>query len=211
MTPCPLCLDPTTEFLTAIKESHYLSCPTCKLIFLRPDQRVNRDQELDRYKEHRNSADDPTYRNFLSPLVDAIAEQLTPGSVGLDFGSGPGPAVPTMLKEKGFDVSTYDPFFSPETNVLEQTYDFVTCTETAEHFFNPKREFELLGSLLNKGGWLGIMTRFIDDPESFIRSQYHRDPTHVCFYSTPTFSWLGRKQDWRASFPAKNVVLFHRA
>ena len=49
-------------------------------------------------------------------------------------------------------IDLYDPFFFPNKEIFSKTYDFITCTETAEHFFNPKKEFDLINTLLKKDG-----------------------------------------------------------
>jgi hypothetical protein len=37
-------------------------------------------------------------------------------------------------------MRVYDHYYAPNPHILEETYDFVTCTETFEHFFTPHRE-----------------------------------------------------------------------
>lgn len=49
-------------------------------------------------------------------------------------------------------MECYDPFFFPSDSILSQKYDFVTCTEAIEHFFEPKKEWKLLLSLLKENG-----------------------------------------------------------
>ena len=105
----------------------------------------------------------------------------------------------------------YDPYFSPSTKPLEETYDFVTCTETLEHLREPRQELEMLNSLLRSPGWLGVMTGMLDDWKEFPSWYYHRDPTHVCFYSHETMKWIAEKYLWSVYFPAANVTLFHKA
>ncbi|MCB0307783.1 MAG: methyltransferase domain-containing protein [Bdellovibrionales bacterium] len=180
------------------------------MIFLDPFERLLPDEELARYKEHQNSSDDQNYRKFLSPLVDELIPKLDPGSQGLDFGSGPGPAVPAMFTEKGFTMTTFDPFFSNFKERLQKCYDFVTCTETAEHWFKPQAELTLINTLLKRNSWLGMMTCLFDDQDQFKNSHYHRDPTHVCFYSSKTCHWVAKLFSWKIYFPRKNVVLFQK-
>ena len=63
--------------------------------------------------------------------------------MGLDFGCGPGPALANMMQSDGYEMEIYDPFFFPNKDALSKKYDFITCTETAEHFFNPHDELNL--------------------------------------------------------------------
>ena len=116
----------------------------------------------------------------------------------------------TMMAEEGFDIRLYDPFFHPDTNTLEKTYDFVTCTETAEHFKSPRDEFQLLGDLVNPGGWLGVMTGMLDNREGFHGWYYYNDPTHIAFYSTRTMRWIAEWMEWDIELPAQNVALFRK-
>jgi 2-polyprenyl-3-methyl-5-hydroxy-6-metoxy-1,4-benzoquinol methylase len=104
----------------------------------------------------------------------------------------------------------YDPYFADDPTALTQSYDFITCSETAEHFHRPAESFALLDCLLRPGGWLGLMTNLRPgngNAADFARWHYVRDPTHVCFYSLETMAWLAAHFGWTASHPVANVVL----
>jgi hypothetical protein len=116
-----------------------------------------------------------------------------------------------MLTEAGHVVRFYDPFFRPDAAALRQTYDFITCSEVAEHFHRPAREFAWLNTRLRPGGWLGIMTCFQTDDERFADWHYRRDLTHVVFYRLETFQHLAGRFGWRCEIPAKGVVLMQKA
>jgi len=94
--------------------------------------------------------------------------------------------------------------------VLADTYDFVTCTETAEHFHDPAGEFACIRALLRPGGWLGVMTCFQTDDARFERWQYRADPTHVVFYREATFHHLARLWGMTVEVPRKDVVLLRQ-
>ena len=113
-----------------------------------------------------------------------------------------------MVREDGFEVALYDPFFHPDRSVLKTTYDFIACTETVEHFRNPEAELHQLKSLLEPGGWLGVMTGMLEDWDEFPGWYYHRDPTHICFYSKTTMQWIADRFGWDVVFPVGNVALF---
>lgn len=51
-------------------------------------------------------------------------------------------------------MQCYDPFFFPDESLLSNKYDFVTCTEAIEHFFEPKKEWKILLNLLKENGML---------------------------------------------------------
>src|SRR5690625_7500493 len=88
-----------------------------------------------------------------------------------------------MLEEAAHSVTSYDPFYADKLQRLTQRYDFITVSETAEHFFNPREEFDLLWSLLRPNGYLGIMTLMLQSPEQFEQWHYRKDDTHVVFRS----------------------------
>jgi len=115
-----------------------------------------------------------------------------------------------MMEARGFRMRTYDPFFAPDEDALRGRYDFVTCSETAEHFHHPAEEFGRLDGLLRPGGWLGVMTEMLDAARDFGTWRYARDPTHVCFYHADTMRWIADAHGWRMEAPTRNVVLFHK-
>jgi len=208
---CPLCRSDGVHPFASAHGRRYFDCQTCRLVFLAPEQRLDPGAERARYETHRNDPADEGYRAFLSRLAAPLAERLPPGAEGLDYGSGPGPTLSLMLEEQGFHVEIYDPFFCPNPAALERSYDFVTCTETVEHFFRPREEFERLGRLLRPGGWLGVMTEVLLNDAAFERWYYVRDETHVCFYRPATLEWLAAHFGWGVNFPHRNVALFHKA
>lgn len=185
---CPLCHGPGQLLSNPV----YASCPICGLAWKQPAFRLGREEERRHYQKHQNSPDDQQYRQFLAQLWAPLAARLAPGAQGLDFGSGPGPTLHLMACEAGFPCSCYDPFFDPVRERLCRQYDFITCSESAEHFHDPLREFTVLRDCLRPGGWLGIMTERRPALPDFADWYYLKDPTHVCFYAEETFSWLAR-------------------
>ena len=188
----------------------YWRCDVCRLTFLSSESYLPPEDELARYLLHENSPEDRRYREFLSRLTDHLIPKLQPGAQGLDFGSGPGPTLSVILEERGFAMELYDPFFAPNTAPLERTYDFITCTETVEHFYQPAKEFHLIDRLLRCNAWLGIMTEILESDENFANWWYHREPTHVCFYKQETMEWIATQYDWKLDCPRKNVTLFYK-
>ncbi len=210
MPICPLCQQEKPFLLVHINHRTYWRCRECCLIFLSPEQRLPVDRERERYLQHNNHPDDRKYRQFLNRLLNPLLPHLPQGARGLDFGAGPGPTLSVMLEERGYHMNIYDPFFAPDTSVLEDTYDFITCTETVEHFFNPSCEFGRLDSMLKPEGWLGIMTEMFTSEHKFKDWWYHRDPTHVCFYQQETMLWIAGVFGWKAVFPRRCVTLFQK-
>lgn len=193
-----------------LRGGRYLACGVCRLVHLHPSRHPSEEEERAHYGTHENDPDDPRYRSFLARLVDPLVARLSAGAEGLDFGCGPGPALARMMADRGFPTRGYDPFFAPEAEALRRTYDFVACSETAEHFHRPAEEFARLDGLLRPGGWLGVMTELLDDARDFAGWRYARDPTHVCFYREETMRWIADAYGWRMEIPARNVVLFRK-
>jgi SAM-dependent methyltransferase len=189
----------------------YWRCPACLATFLDPSQLPDRSVEHAQYRLHRNEVDDAGYRRFLARLATPLLARLPSGLAGLDYGCGPGPALAAMLGEAGHRVALYDPLFRDDASVLARSYDFITCTEVAEHFHRPAEEFDRLDGLLKHGGWLAVMTTFQTDDAAFARWHYRRDPTHVVFYREETFRVIARQRGWRCEIPCANVALLQKA
>lgn len=209
--PCVVCTDPRTTPYARVDARDYWRCGACEAVFLDPAQRLTQAQEQEHYRLHRNDVDDPGYRRFLSRLATPLLEKLGPGASGLDHGCGPGPALAAMLVDAGHPMALYDPLFRPDPSVLGRTYDFVTCTEVAEHFHHPRDEFERIDGLLKPGGWLAVMTAFLEGGEDFARWHYRRDPTHVVFFREATFHVIARQRGWHCEIPVANVALMRKA
>ena len=210
-SPCPLCLHAGGRLFHQGRSRIYWSCPQCDLIYVPSQYHVSVETARRRYDTHRNSPDDPGhagYRAFLNRLLTVLVPLLPEGSTGLDFGSGPEPVLSTLLQEEGFQTEIYDPLYANQTTLLEHSYDFVTCTETVEHFTQPRTDWNRLFGLVKSGGWLGGMTQFVTDRSRFPNWYYQRDETHVCFYSGDTFQWLATEYELPVRFYPKSVALF---
>ena len=206
---CPLCRSDAEYFLTADAKD-YFRCPTCALRFVDPATYPNAKAEFAHYLHHENEVDDHRYRAFLSRLADPMLEVLPPTASGIDYGCGLGPALAAMLCEAGYDMATYDPFFAPDPEPLSRNYDFITCTEVAEHFHDPAAEFDRLDAMLRPGGVLGVMTCFQTDDARFEGWHYRKDTTHVVFYREETFRWIALKFSWNVRFPRKDVAILFK-
>lgn len=204
---CPVCRAPGSEWFLSVDGRDYRRCGTCAARFLDRSQLPSRDAEEAQYRLHENNLHDAGYRRFLAKLADPLLERLPPASRGLDYGCGPGPALAAMLHEAGHAVALYDPLFHPDPAPLAQLHDFVTCTETAEHFHCPADEFARLMALVRPEGWLAIMTCFQTDDARFRDWRYRMDPTHVVFYREETLRHLARAAGWSFETPCKDVAL----
>ncbi len=208
--PCPVCRAADAALLLEVDGKDYHRCDTCEARFMNPRCFLTPEHEHAHYLTHENDAADPRYRSFLSKLAEPLLERLAPNSNGLDYGCGPGPALAAMLEEQGRAIALYDPFFAPDESVLNLTYDFITCTETAEHFHRPAEEFDRFSQLLSPGGWLAVMTSFQTDDALFANWHYRKDPTHVVFYREATFKVIAAQRGWSCESPAKDVALMQK-
>jgi len=207
---CPVCEQAETEPFAQIGAREYWRCAVCEARFLDPAARLDAQSEYAHYLSHENEVSDPGYRRFLSKLADPMLAVLPAGSVGLDYGCGPGPALAVMMAERGHSVAYYDPFFAPDTGALLRQYDFVLCSEVIEHFRDPTTEFRRLWGLVRPGGWLGVMTCFQTDDARFAAWHYVKDPTHVVFYREATLRWLASTAGWSCHIPCKDVALLQK-
>ncbi len=172
-------------------------CETCDYVFKDPQKFPQSQSEKENYLQHQNDLALEGYRQFLGRIVTEVeGENTRRGGHGLnilDYGSGPVPSMQNLFMEKGFVAEIYDPYFAPQSKVLQATYDVVICNEVVEHFHRPFEEWQKLLRLLKPQGILFIST-LLRPPTlaEFCPWWYHRDPTHVGFYSEKVFRWLSK-------------------
>ncbi len=210
MMNCILCKSSATHHLHSNDLYTYLLCQQCDLVFVHPEERLSPEREKQRYDQHENDPEDERYREFLSQLFDPLKKKLTPNSYGLDFGAGPGPTLSIMLEEAGHIMEIYDPYYAKNPSIFENRYDFITSTETVEHFYNPGDEFQKLWAMLKPGGYFGIMTLLRPNDVPFSEWHYTHDETHVSFYSKKTFHWLADQLNAQLSFEGDRVIILQK-
>lgn len=209
---CRLCLSEACIPYASL-DREYLRCQVCDLVMVSEKDLPSSERERREYLLHENEPGDVRYRRFLDQLVIPLTEgaYASKSSSALDFGSGHTAVLATMLAERGFRCDVYDPFFAPGVGALERTYDLIAGSEVVEHFHRPRRDFDLLASLLRPGGILGIMTQLRPADHEFAEWHYRRDITHVAFYSHRTLAWLSIHYEWTMDSPSPRVHLFRRS
>jgi len=207
---CIVCKNQEAVDFKNIKQKRYWKCSYCEAIFLDKEFYLSSNDEYKHYLTHNNDVNDPRYKKFLSNLMFPLIERIKLNSIGLDYGCGPGPALSLMLREKGYQMFNYDPFFHPKKSNLLKKYDFISCSETVEHFHNPFYEFTRFNELLNDGGIIGIMTNFHSKENIFENWYYIKDPTHVVFYNKKTFQIIAKIFDWDSEFLGNNLVFLKK-
>jgi len=192
-----------------VEKKTYFSCTLCDLIFLNPAERLSQDLEKARYQQHENNVLDSGYQAFVAPLFMQITKKVSKTARGLDYGSGKDSAISYLLTQDGYQIRKFDPYFFVDGEALKQTYDYIVVCEVAEHFYDPKKEFEKLKALLNPGGFLFVMTSLTTPEINFVRWSYRRDSTHVCFYSEKTCTYLAQRFEFRAVHVVlPNLIMF---
>ena len=207
---CRVCLRNSLAPFLQKDGLNYLRCCKCQATLVSAAQLPSHQTQLQKYQQHQNDPLDTRYREFLNRLAAPLLAELPANQVGLDFGCGPGPALADMLSQAGHSMHLYDPFFFPDATVLDQQFDFVTCTEVAEHFHQPHAEFTRMVALLKPGGLLALMTSFQHDDSRFADWYYRRDPTHVTFYKQETFDFIAAEFSLTCKIPCKNVAFLRK-
>lgn len=205
---CPLCLDDRTLFFSKDQNRDYYKCSNCKLVFVLSEDFLSLKNEKDKYDNHQNSIENVGYCQFLDRLLIPMQSYLQDGSKGLDFGSGPGPTLSILMKQRGYDISIYDYFYENNPKVFEKRYDFITSTEVIEHLHDLRAELDRLWDHIEKGGVLGLMSAFIPKDQLFNKWYYIRDLTHVRFFSRESFEWLAHEWGVEVLFPQDGVAIF---
>ena len=203
---CPLCQSQAIAHFHKDKKRSYLRCFNCFLIFVPEEFLPPATLEKNRYLQHENTFENKGYVKFLWQFLDPLLERILPGSNGLDFGSGPNPVLAKLLEESGYKMKTYDPFFSPELPAFEQHFDFLTCVETAEHFFSPLQEWQRICGLIKPGGWIGVKTEMVLQKTDFATWHYKNDFTHVCFYAKESFDWIAERFKLKVEFVGNSTL-----
>ena len=192
---CTLC-GGTVQLLVEGRNGRYFACDVCGGIGLDEASHLSWQAERTHYETHNNDVHDTRYQAFVQPIVQAVQVDYPPGSRGLDFGCGTGPVITYLLRQAGYEMALFDPFFVPEASVLAQHYDFIVCCEVIEHFRQPADEFRLLNRCLAPEGALYCMTEVVPEGVPFEQWYYTNDPTHVFLYREETLQWLAATYSW---------------
>lgn len=186
---CLLCGSDTKEF-KIWKEREFLQCTHCESLMVTLDSYLSLEDEKKRYEEHENDVEDIGYQTFVSPIVNEVLKHQKSDDVGLDFGAGTGPVITKLLKDSGYQIEIYDPFFANDQEKLKKAYDYIVCCEVMEHFHQPIKEFKTLRALLKPGGTLYLKTKLYGSHVKFDGWNYKNDPTHVFIYHEKALHYI---------------------
>lgn len=212
---CPICEGLPLQSLRNTKGAQFQKCTACGFIFRDPSERLTQEQEHARYLLHENSGSDPGYRRYLEAFIDqAVVPHVAHCAELLDMGSGPEPVLSRLLSERGYRVTSYDPYFHPDPGYLTMSFDAVILLEVIEHMADPVAELKRIGSILRPGGAVIVKTELTHDLGSgagaggFGSWWYQFDPTHISFFSRDALRELAARSglsDLR--FIGKNIIV----
>lgn len=185
---CILC-ETKIEKELLINNKKYFLCSNCGLFFVTPEFRLSKKDEYERYLKHQNSYDNKGYVDYLSGIADKCYPYINSGARCLDYGCGEGLVMEKIFRSRGYDMSSYDPYFK-NADLSLGAYDFIICNEVAEHFYEPFYQFKKLIGLLKKEGVLVVGTMLQPEEKNLVSWFYLKDDTHVVFYSLKTFEYL---------------------
>lgn len=204
--PCKICSCGVKTIVYREFDAIYYYCGSCRFLFMDNKDKLTPEQEKKRYRQHTNVPGDSGYVEMLNTFIDkSITPFLPKIKTALDFGSGPGPVLARLLKDRGWDTDIYDLYFAPEKVYTGKTYDLITCTEVLEHLDRPLETMEMLKSHLKPGGILAVMTLFHPVYDLSTTAEplpceilfkdwwYRRDPTHISFFRPETFYHIARR------------------
>ena len=202
MPICPLCNSNSKAFY----KDEFYECSCCKAIFRPFEKLLDNEKEKQRYESHTNDADDLGYQNFVSPITNSVLNEFSKEDLGLDFGCGRNSPIVKVLRDKSFQIFEYDPYFFDDKSVLEKKYDYIAACEVIEHFYNPKKEFDLLYKLLKEDGILYLMTGIYNPNIDFPKWWYKNDLTHVFIFQEETFMWIKKEFRFKDMKIEKNFI-----
>jgi hypothetical protein len=205
--PCGLCGHTQHNAYFEDKRRPYLQCTRCYLVFVPKSHHIDASAEKAIYDQHQNDLADEGYRRFLSRALDPVVASVGKGAIGLDFGCGPGPLLAKMLIDAGYRVNLYDLYYHPNNVVLQQRYDFITCTEVIEHIAEPKQVLEQLLSMLKVGAPLVLMTKLVLGQDRFASWHYKNDLTHISYFSRATFEYVAQQFNVEIEFIGSDVIV----
>jgi len=193
---CPLCGYKETETVRGPLSRSYSKCLNCGIVYVPPEFFPSAEESRKRYLQHKNTPESSGYVGFLRKALDPVFPYMKKGFKALDFGCGHQPVLAGILENLGLGCDYYDPLFFPE-GIKSLSYDIIFSTETFEHFQEPAAEISYIFSLIRPGGYLSVMTRLIPSDRDFYDWFYPRDPTHIVFYESRSFSYIAGK--WKSS------------
>ena len=213
MLVCHICGSDTESFRDEKSGILYYSCNSCEVIFKSLECYQSIAEQKERYDLHNNDENDEGYRAYFQRFLDFVLPQVEDVKTALDFGCGRSTLLANILNSINVATDAYDPIYHSDIPYDSKKYDLILSTEVFEHLHDPKAVFDTLVGLLYPGGYLAIQTQFHPrNTEAFKSWYYHKDPTHIVFFTPQTFRQLAAM--YGCTYVAdngKNMVLLKKS
>lgn len=211
---CKVCQSSTTDIHDEKKRVTYYRCSVCGFVFLDDAFIVDEVREKKQYDQHKNGLENEGYVQMFEEFIEiSIAPYLNDTiKTALDFGSGPGPVLSTLLQRRGLVVDIYDLYYAPKKVYKNKKYHLITSTEVFEHLHKPLEVLRLLAEHTHSGGYIVLMTKSPPkDDQAFLAWWYRRDPTHISFFTPQSFEIMADKVALRLLETVHdNIVIFQK-
>ena len=191
---CPHCQNSGAELFHREPFREFFLCPACTIIFVPRSSLLAPAEEKKRYDSHQNDESDPGYQSYFLKTVEPVIGNIEAGSTGLDFGCGRTRLMEKLFRERGVEVSSFDPFYFPDESLLKKSYHFAVLNEVIEHLADPRKTIADLRDLVK--GPLFVRTKLYPETEKeFSGWFYKRDLTHVQFFSRRALESIGATRE----------------
>jgi len=209
---CHICSQSTSKFIDEQTQMIYYHCIECQYIFKSPDSYQDFEAQKERYNLHENNDQDVHYQAYFQRFLDFVLPLVVKPKSALDFGCGRTSLLATLLEKEGITCDYYDPIYYPNTLKHKKKYDLIVSTEVFEHLHQPRVVFSDLIERLHEGGYLAIQTQFhTNELPHFKTWYYHRDSTHIVFFTPKTFEILCKQNNcYMVEHNAKNMIVMQK-
>ncbi len=136
-----------------------------------------------------------SYKNGLriADLLDGAQEQISI----LDYGAGGNPGDTGLaLLDKGFDLHSYEPHFSNESNLPAGKFDYIYLIEVIEHCHKLDEVANFISKRLASDGMVHIQTllHLLPTPENILQSWYISPRNgHISIFTFEALALLFRR------------------
>ncbi len=203
---CKVCGSGDIALYARNKKREFLRCSRCELVFVPEQFLLTTAQERTRYELHDNSIENKGYADFLEKIVTVIMERFPVEYTILDFGSGAGAVLGTLLHKKGYSCESYDPLFNIQCNDSTKTYDIIVICEVIEHLRLLQDDLAFINKRLKPNGTVIIRTQLYPDAAEFLKWWYIQDLTHINFFSPLTIDFVASQLNRTVSLTAERDI-----
>lgn len=199
----------------SMKSVYYFRCETCDFVFcpeihswtpeqfkelIYNDEYIIADPEFSETRPGRHA-------NFINDFFGSVKDNINL----LDYGGGEG-RMSDILSQKGFSITSHDPFFSRNQPPALHSADLITAFEVFEHTPSPIKMMEDIVSLLKPDGIVLFSTFETDGQLSFPGrlNWWYAGPRngHISLYSMRSLSVLASRFGLKHARLAQGIHLF---